>query len=148
VSSAANVHPVDFDRTGLRIVQPAQQLRNRRLACAVLSNDGERRAGRNREIEVFQHRRTRRVRESDVTETNLARRLPIRGPIARAQPANGAHRGLKSQHRGDGSRGSVERPTESAEGDHRHADRTLHVDDGFPETDAAMGGGARQCREH
>jgi hypothetical protein len=39
----------------LRIVQPAQQLGDRRLAGAVLSHDGERRAGGNGEIEVLQH---------------------------------------------------------------------------------------------
>ena len=70
----ANVHAVDLDRAGLRIVQPAQQLRDRRLAGAVLSNDGERRAGGNREIEVLQHWRAAGIRERDIAQTNLARR--------------------------------------------------------------------------
>ena len=54
------------------------------------------------------------------------------------------HRRLKSHHRGNGGRSSIERPTESAERNHRHPDGTLHVDDGFPEAEAAMSGGARQ----
>ena len=41
--------------------KPAQQLGERRLAGAVLPDDGERRAGGNREIEVLEHgRRSRR----------------------------------------------------------------------------------------
>ncbi len=53
----AKVDAVDLDRARLRIVQAAQQLGERRLAGAVLSDDGERRAGGNGEIEVLQHRR-------------------------------------------------------------------------------------------
>src|SRR6267142_1694780 len=140
----ANIHSVDLDRTGLRIVQPAQELCDRGLAGAVLSNDGERRAGGNREIEVLQHGRARRVRERDIAEPNLARRRLVRGAIARTQPAGGTHGRLESQHCSDGGSRSVERPTESAERNHRHADGTLHVDHDFPETDAASGGGARQ----
>src|SRR2546425_919042 len=141
----AKVDAVNLDRTGLRIVQPAQQLGDRGLAGTVLSNDGQRRAGGNREIEVLQHGRARRVRERDIAETNLARRwCYARGAIARAQSASGTHGRFESEHRGDGGSRSIERPTESAKGDHGHTDGTLHVDDGFPETDAAMGGGARQ----
>src|SRR6202035_266026 len=88
--------------------------------------------------------RARRVRERDIAETNLARRCPARGAIAGSEAAGGTHRRLQSEHRGDGRGRSVERPTESAECDHRHADGALYVDDDFPETDAAMGGGARQ----
>jgi hypothetical protein len=54
------------------------------------------------------------------------------------------HGWLETQHRGHGGSRSVERPTESAERDHRYADGTLHVDDGFAKTDAAGGGSVRQ----
>ena len=84
----------------------------------------------------------------DVAKTNLARGRRVRRAIAGAQRAGGTHRRLEPQHRGDRGSRSVERPTESAERDHRHADGALHVDDGFPETDAAVGGGARQQPEH
>ena len=48
----AQVDAVDLDRARLRVVEPAQQLGERRLAGAVLADDGERRAGGNREVEV------------------------------------------------------------------------------------------------
>ena len=44
----------------LRVVEPAQQLGQRRLAGAVLADDRERRAGRDREVEALEHRRARR----------------------------------------------------------------------------------------
>ena len=49
----AQVDAVDLDRARLRIVQPAEQLCERGLAGAVLTNDGERRPGRDREVEVL-----------------------------------------------------------------------------------------------
>src|SRR6185436_13429312 len=39
----AQVDSIDLDRSGLRIVEPAQQLGERGLARAVLADDGERR---------------------------------------------------------------------------------------------------------
>ncbi len=56
----AEIDAVDFDRAGLRVVQPAQQLRQRRFSGAVLSDDGERRPGGNREIEMLEDRARRR----------------------------------------------------------------------------------------
>ncbi len=132
----------------LRIVQPAQQLGDRRLAGTILSNNGKRGAGGNREIEVFQHGHARRIPERDITETNLARWCRIRRTIARAQSSRGTHRRLESQHRGDRGSSTVERPTESAERNHRNADGTLYVDDDFPKADAASGSGTRQQPEH
>ena len=41
-SSVAKVDAVHFDRPALRVVEPAQQFRERGLARAVLSDDGER----------------------------------------------------------------------------------------------------------
>ena len=55
----AQIDAVDLDRARLRVVQPAQQLGERRLAGAVLPDDGERRAGGNREIEAVEDRRRR-----------------------------------------------------------------------------------------
>ena len=57
----AQVDAVDLDRAGLRVVQPAQQLGERRLAGAVLSDDGERRAGGDGQVEAFEHGRAARV---------------------------------------------------------------------------------------
>ena len=74
--------------------------------------------------------------------------VPSAARVARAQRAGRPHRRLEPQHRGDRRGRSVERPAESAERDHRHADGALHVDDGLAETDAAGGGGARQQPEH
>ena len=51
-SKLAHVDAVHFDRSGLRIVEAAQQFGERRLARAVLADDGERRAGGNGEIEA------------------------------------------------------------------------------------------------
>ena len=102
----------------LRIVQPAQQLGDGRLAGAVLSDDSERRPGGNGEVEALQHLHAAGVGEGDIAKTNLARRYPVRQPVAGAQGAGGTHRRLQPQHRGDRGGRSVERPTESAEGDH------------------------------
>ena len=52
----AQIDAVDFDRAFLRVVEPAQQLRERGLARAVLADDRERRTGRNRQIEAVEHR--------------------------------------------------------------------------------------------
>ena len=52
----AQVGAIDFDCTLLRIVQTAEQLGDRRLAGAVLSDDRQRRSGGNGEIEIGQHR--------------------------------------------------------------------------------------------
>ena len=52
----AQIDAVDLDRARLRVVEPAQQLGERRLAGAVLPDDRERRAGRNREVEAVEHR--------------------------------------------------------------------------------------------
>src|SRR5207244_808240 len=70
----AEVDAVDFDRARLRIVQAAQQLGERRLAGAVLPDDGERRAGGNREVEAIEHRAAPRIGEAEIPESDLARR--------------------------------------------------------------------------
>ena len=54
----AEIDAVDLDRARLRVVQPAEQLGERRLAGAVLPDDRERRAGGNREIEALEDRRS------------------------------------------------------------------------------------------
>src|SRR5579871_4530443 len=46
-----HVDSVNLDSACLRIVEPAQQLGQRRLACAVLPDDRQRAARRDREIE-------------------------------------------------------------------------------------------------
>ena len=123
----AHVHAVDLDRAGLRVVEPAQQLGERRLSCAVLSDDGERRAGGYGEVEAFENGRAARVRKGHVTETNLARgQAGGRRPTGR-QRAGGRHRRLEAQHRGHRRRRAVHRPVQSAERDERGADRALRV---------------------
>ena len=52
----AQIDAIDLDGAFLRVVQPAQQLRQRGFARAILADDGERRAGRNGEVEAIQHR--------------------------------------------------------------------------------------------
>ena len=67
-----------------------------------------------------------RVGERDVAEADLARgQRRRRGRVPGGQRAGRRHRGLEPQHRGDRRRRAVERPAESAERDHRHADRGL-----------------------
>ncbi len=67
----SQVDTVDLDRARLRVVQPAQQLGERRLAGAVLSDDRQRRAGGNREVEALEHRRAARVGEREIAKANL-----------------------------------------------------------------------------
>ncbi len=87
------------------------------------------------------HGRASGVCERDVAQANLARGHAIRRPAAGGQRAFRTHGSLEPQHGGNGSSRSVERPTESAERDHRHADGALHVYHRFPKTDAARDGG-------
>ena len=96
----AQIDAVDLDRARLRVVQPAQQLGERRLARAVLADDGERRSGGNREIEVIEHRRAARVREREIAEADVARRQAGGGAVAGRQRACRTHRRLEAQHRG------------------------------------------------
>ena len=46
---------VDLDRAGRRVVEAAQQLGQRGLAGAVLTDDGHRCAGRDRQVEAVEH---------------------------------------------------------------------------------------------
>ena len=59
----AQVDAVDLDRAAGRVVQPAQQLGQRRLAGAVLADDGQRPPGRDREVEPVEHERPAGVAE-------------------------------------------------------------------------------------
>ena len=86
----AQVDAVDLDRARLRVVEPAQQLGERRLAGAVLADDRQRRAGGDREVEV--RRAPARRRDSakrHVAEADLARRQAggRRGRPTRSAPA-------------------------------------------------------------
>src|SRR5439155_13032256 len=80
-----HVHAVDLDCAGLRVIQPAQELGERRFPRAVLSDDGERRAGGDGESEAFEDGPTARVRKSQIAETDLARGKAIRRTAARRQ---------------------------------------------------------------
>ena len=52
----AKVDAVNLDSAGLRVIEPAEQLRQRRLAGAVLADDGQRRPGGDRQIKALKHR--------------------------------------------------------------------------------------------
>ena len=68
------VDTVDDDRAVSRVVHAAQQLRQRRLARAVLADDGERTTGWNGQIKAVEHTmRTGRVVEPDCVEPDLVR---------------------------------------------------------------------------
>ena len=129
----AQVDAVDLDRARLRVVEPAQQLGERGLAGAVLADDGERRAGGDREVEVRRAPGGRRRRDRrSVTSRKRISRAGMPRARSRARTASapaGRHRRLEPQHRGDRRRRAVERPVEPAEGDHRRADGALRVDD-------------------
>ena len=82
-SRVAEVDAIDLDRAALRIVEPAQQLRERGLAGAVLADDRERRTGGNREVEAIEHRPVAaRVRKRDVAEADLPCRQAVGRSIA------------------------------------------------------------------
>ena len=146
------VGTVDGDGSRLRIVQPAQQLGDGGFAGAVLAHDGERRSGGDGEVEVLEHGDGacpvhRRVGEADIVQTNFLRRRRIRAAVAGGQRAGGTHGRFQAQHGGHRGCGPIERPTESAKGDHRYPDRALHVNHGFSQGDAAVGNVARQQPE-
>ena len=147
----AQVDAVDLDRAGLRVVEPAEQLGERRLAGAVLSDDRQRRPGGNREVEAVEHR----------TAAGPGRRTSRRGSGSRAPAARsavacpGRERARRApsrfepQHGGDRRGGAVERPAEPAERDQRHADRRLRVDHELAEVEAAArSAAAGQRPEH
>ena len=69
----AQVDAVDLDGSALGVIQAAQEFRDRRLASAVLSDDGERRPGGNGQIQTIQHRRAARIGKRHVAESNLPR---------------------------------------------------------------------------
>src|SRR5579872_1098481 len=52
----AQIRAIDFDRALLRIVETAEQLRNRRFSRAVLTDDRERRSSRDRQVESRENR--------------------------------------------------------------------------------------------
>ena len=55
----AQIDAVDLDGAGLGVVEPAEQLGQRRLAGAVLADDRQRRPGGDRQIEAVEHRLAR-----------------------------------------------------------------------------------------
>ena len=118
----AEVDAVDLDGAGLGVVEAAEQLGQRGLARAVLADDGQRRPGRDGQVEARRApaRSLARVGEGDVAEADLARRAcPSAGPVAAAQRAPPGAIGLaQAQDRGHRGGGAVERPVEAAEGDH------------------------------
>ena len=80
----AHVDSVDLDRAALRVVQPAQQLGQRRLAGAVLSDDRQRRTRRNGQVEAVEHAGAARIGKRDVAEADLARGQAVAGRVPEA----------------------------------------------------------------
>ena len=104
---------------GLGVVEAAQQLGQGGLAGAVLADDGQRRPGRDGEVEAVQHRLAARVGEGDVAEADPGRRHGRR-PGRRspgAQRPGRPHGRLEPQRRRHRGGGAVHRPVEAAEGD-------------------------------
>ena len=124
-SKVAQIDAVDLDGAVLRVVQPAQQFRERGLAGAVLADDGERRAGGNRQIEAVEHRLAARP-DRRTSRCGSGSRAPA-GSARRVVPGASAPAGpiacLQTQHRGGRRGGAVERPRQSAERDHAGAHR-------------------------
>ena len=146
----AQVDAVRLDGAFLRLVQPAQQLGQGRLAGAVLADDGQRRAGGNREVEPVQHRRARPggIGEAHAREADLARRQAGGRPRAGGQRAPRRHRLVQPQHRRRGRSRAVEGPGEPAEGDHARADGGAREDHQAVERQRAGGDVGGQRPEH
>ena len=146
----AQVGAVDLDGARRRVVEPAQQLGERGLAGAVLADDGQRRAGRDRQVEAAEHLALGAwVGERDVAEADL-RRLgsPAAAPCSTRDSAPTRPVLLaEPEHGGDRCRRPVERPVEAAEGDQRRADGHLGVDDRPVEGDRPVGEVAGQRHE-
>ena len=124
----AQVDAVDFDRAVLRVVQPAQQLGQRRLAGAVLPDDRQRRTGGNREVEAVEHRGAAGIGKRHVAEADLACRQAVGRSSSGGELAGGRHRRLQTPDGSHRRRSAVQRPVEPAECDQRRADRALRVD--------------------
>ena len=100
----AQVDAVDLDRAGLRVVEPAQQLGQRRLAGAVHTDDRHRGAGRDRQVEAVEHGPAARgVAEGHVAEPELAARRVVgdraRHPAASAPAARHRRRAAAGRRR-------------------------------------------------
>ena len=78
----AQVHAVHFDCAGLRVVEPAQQLRQGRLAGAVLPDDRQRRTGGDCEVESLEHRPAAGIGKGDAAEADVA----LRQRLGRCMP--------------------------------------------------------------
>src|SRR5215831_15796038 len=91
---------------------------------------------------------SRKVGKRHVAQSNLVRAFYAHRATSRLQRASRTHGWLESQHSSDRSSGSVERPTESAERNHRNADGALHVHYSGRQSDSPVCGAACQRPEH
>ena len=69
----AQIDAINLDRASLRIVEPAEQLRDRRLARAVLTDDRERRSSGDGEIETFEDGCAVWIGERHIAKANVSR---------------------------------------------------------------------------
>ena len=70
----ADVDAVEQHAAGVDVVEPADQVHERRLAAAAAADDADLLAGLDREVDVLEHRPMPLVAEGDVLEPDLARR--------------------------------------------------------------------------
>ena len=145
----AQVDAVDLDGAADRVVEPAQQLGQRRLAGAVLADDRHRPSGGDRQVEPVENERTTGVAEAEVAQADL-RAVPGRRWRQRAglQRAGRRHDVLQPGDSG-GRRGStVERPVEPAEGDRADPDGCLQGDDRRRQAQPPVGRAGAERPEH
>ena len=86
--------------------------------------------------------------EREAAESDVARGMAGGGAGPGRESALRFHRGLEAQHRRHRRRGSVERPVESTEGDHRRSHRGLGEDHHLGEAQRSGRGRARERPEH
>jgi hypothetical protein len=122
----AQIDAVDLDAARLRVVEAAQQLGEGGLARAVLADDGQRRPGRNGEVEVHEHRLAaagvgeghlrKRISRAGMASPPSAARRAARRPAASPDPDAARHRLAPRRRRA---------PRQATERDHAGTDGGL-----------------------
>ena len=114
------------------VVEAAEQLGERRLAGAVLADDGERPAGGDREVEAVEDRAVGRAGRRSATSSNRISRAgsPSAGRVAASGSAPAGRHGVgEVEHQRHRLRRRAEPPVELAEGERAGADGRLREDD-------------------
>ena len=107
----AKVDAVNLDCTRLGVVETAEELGERRLAGAVLADDGKRRARGDGEVKVLQNGLTGRwIGERDVAAADLGGRHALGHPGTPDERTSGLHCLLETECCPNGRGGSIESP--------------------------------------